>query len=71
MHRHLIAIGTTLAAVAVMMPQAGASRGRDWSEPVNVGSMINTGYEEAGPAISKDGRALYFQSNRPRWYRHQ
>jgi hypothetical protein len=27
--------------------------------------MINTGFEEAGPAISKDGLVLYFQTNRP------
>jgi hypothetical protein len=65
MHGHLIAFGATLATVAVMMPSAGASRGRDWSEPVNVGPMINTGYDETSPAISKDGRALYFQSSRP------
>lgn len=65
MHRHLMAIGTTLAAVAVMMPSAGASRVRHWSEPVNLGPMINTGDAEEGPAISHDGRALYFQSGRP------
>ncbi len=65
MHRHLIAITTTLAAVAVMMAPAGASRGRNWSEPVNLGPMINTNYQEAGPALSKNGRVLFFQSDRP------
>jgi Tol biopolymer transport system component len=47
-----------------MMAPAGASRGREWSEPVNVGPTINTSFDEAGPAISKDGRVLYFQTNR-------
>ena len=65
MHRHLIAFGAALAAVAFVMPPAGASQESDWSDPVNIGAMINTAYEDAGPAISKDGRALYFQSNRP------
>ena len=37
---------------------------REWSEPINMGPIINTGYEESSPAISKDGLALYFQSNR-------
>ena len=65
MHRHLMAIGTTLAAVAGMMPSAGAIRGWDWSEPVNIGGMIDTEFDDSGPAISKDGRVLYFQTNGP------
>ena len=31
----------------------------------HISSMINTGYDESGPAISRDGLTLYFQSNRP------
>ena len=65
MNRHLTALIAAAAAVAALTPSARASRQSGWSEPVNLGSAINSPYEESGPAISNDGRALYFQSNRP------
>lgn len=65
MCRHLIVTVAALMAVAVMVPPLGASRAQEWSEPVNLGSTINTSFDEAGPAVSKDGRVLYFQTNRP------
>jgi len=37
----------------------------NWSKPVNLGDAINTGASEKHPAISADGRVLYFTSNRP------
>ena len=36
-----------------------------WSRPINAGSPINSVYSEKHPAISADGRTLYFTSNRP------
>ena len=36
-----------------------------WSTPVNAGNLINSRYSEKHPAISVDGRRLYFTSNRP------
>jgi WD40 repeat protein len=36
----------------------------DWSEPINLGPEVNTTFNEAAPAVSKDGRSLYFASNR-------
>ena len=36
-----------------------------WSSPKNAGSPINSRYSEKHPAISADGRILYFTSNRP------
>lgn len=36
----------------------------EWSEPVNLGSIINSGARDAGPEISRDGLSLYFNSNR-------
>lgn len=39
--------------------------GKDWGEPYNVGSPVNSEYWESQPAISPDGRTLYFISNRP------
>lgn len=39
--------------------------GEDWGEPYNVGKPVNSDYWESQPAISPDGRTLYFISNRP------
>ncbi|GAB3996398.1 hypothetical protein GCM10028807_38840 [Spirosoma daeguense] len=39
--------------------------GNDWSTPENLGSTINTRYYESQPALSADGRRLYFVSDRP------
>ncbi len=35
-----------------------------WSEPVNIGSPVNSEYWEAQPSISPDGKTLFFVSNR-------
>jgi outer membrane protein OmpA-like peptidoglycan-associated protein/Tol biopolymer transport system component len=40
-------------------------KGKDWSEPFNLGTPINSEYWDAQPAISPDGNILYFVSNRP------
>jgi len=37
----------------------------DWSTPVNLGPLINSAFNDIGPALSKDGLSLYFYSNRP------
>ncbi len=34
-----------------------------WSEPKNLGSVINTQFQELCPSLSDDGRTLYFSSN--------
>ena len=39
--------------------------GAGWSTPYNVGKPVNSDYWESQPAISPDGRTLYFISNRP------
>ncbi|QPH40288.1 OmpA family protein [Pedobacter endophyticus] len=39
--------------------------GKGWGEPYNVGKPVNSEYWESQPAISPDGRTLYFISNRP------
>jgi Tol biopolymer transport system component len=39
-----------------------------WGEPVNLGSPINTEYDDAKPSLSADGLTLYFSSNRPGGY---
>jgi flagellar motor protein MotB len=40
------------------------NRGK-WTEPVNVGSPVNTKSWESQPSISADGKILFFSSNRP------
>jgi outer membrane protein OmpA-like peptidoglycan-associated protein len=34
-----------------------------WTEPKNVGSAINTQFQELSPSLSADGKTLYFSSN--------
>jgi hypothetical protein len=36
-----------------------------WSDPANLGTTINTTFNEQGPTLSKDGLILYFGSDRP------
>src|SRR5882762_3509805 len=36
-----------------------------WSDPVNLGPVINTSFNEQQAMLSKDGLTLYFASNRP------
>src|SRR5262245_44006080 len=40
----------------------------NWSEPVNLGPVINTGFNDQHAALSKNGLSLYFTSNRPGGY---
>ncbi|HEV8515381.1 MAG TPA: OmpA family protein, partial [Cyclobacteriaceae bacterium] len=35
-----------------------------WTEPINLGSSINTSLQEWTPSISTDGKTIYFASNR-------
>jgi len=41
-----------------------ATTSDEWSQPVNLGPVINTAARDAGPEISSDGLSLYFNSNR-------
>lgn len=36
-----------------------------WSDPTNLGPLVNTAFSEAAPALSRDGHALFFLSTRP------
>jgi Tol biopolymer transport system component len=53
-----------LAAAVTLAPTAAAADDADqygpWSAPVNLGTPVNSALAEQGPAISKDGRSLYF-----------
>jgi outer membrane protein OmpA-like peptidoglycan-associated protein/Tol biopolymer transport system component len=39
--------------------------GNNWEEPFNLGAPVNSAYWDSQPAITPDGRTLYFVSNRP------
>jgi len=39
-----------------------------WSEPINLGSQINTEFWESSPSLSSDKSTLYFSSDRPGGY---
>ena len=45
-----------------------ATYNEPWSDPINLGSTINTPFSDWGPSISPDGLTLYFSSNRPGGY---
>jgi OOP family OmpA-OmpF porin len=34
-----------------------------WKEPINLGSTINTSFQELTPSLSADGKTIYFASN--------
>lgn len=43
----------------------GVASAQEWSVPVNLGPVVNSGSNEDLPHISKNGLSLYFISNRP------
>ena len=45
--------------------QANRFASSEWSEPVNLGPVVNSTLIDARPALSFDGTTLYFQSTRP------
>ncbi|CAN5338219.1 hypothetical protein BH10BAC4_BH10BAC4_14190 [soil metagenome] len=51
---------STLGAEDIYVSVLQAGR---WSEPKNLGKMINTKYQEFSPSLSADGKVLYFASN--------
>ena len=43
-----------------------AHRGQDgWQTPINLGPMVNSEFNDYGPALTSDGKTLYYSSNRP------
>lgn len=60
----ILNVGGMLALVMAQASLTQAQKYSDWSPPINLGSFINSGLSDQGPALSKDGRSLYFHSNR-------
>jgi len=59
----LVACESTPDPVALKF-QAMSFANSEWSEPVNLGSTINTAAVEANPTLSQDELSLYFLSDR-------
>jgi hypothetical protein len=56
---------SSLVLVVLATSQPGAApKFSDWTTPINLGPLINSPTQEFGPAISKDGLSLYFNSDR-------
>jgi len=53
-----------LVGLLASYPRA-APKYADWSAPMNLGAVVNSPFNDAGPATSKDGLTLYFGSDRP------
>lgn len=62
--QRMLAPSEDAAARPVALAEEGP-RFSAWSEPVNLGPVVNSEVEELTPAISKDGLSLYFGSPRP------
>src|SRR5882762_7877056 len=60
----LVACESTSDPVAPKL-QAMSFANSEWSAPVNLGSTINTTFNEQGPTLSNDGLSLYFGSDHP------
>jgi hypothetical protein len=55
----LVCFLALLAATMTAQPEFS-----DWSAPRNLGPVVNSNANDGGPALSKDGKSLYFASNR-------
>ena len=68
MDRNIRQAGSALATLAIMVligaQAVGAPKYSDWATPTWLGDVVNSTAEDAGPAISKNGLALYFYSTR-------
>jgi hypothetical protein len=60
----LVACGTESDRVVFAL-QADRFASSEWSEPVNLGPLVNTGFVDANASLSADDHILYFVSNRP------
>jgi hypothetical protein len=60
-------VAYTVLALSVLLTLSAlaAPKFNDWQAPVNLGPIVNSSANDAGPAVSKSGLSLYFNSNRP------
>jgi len=69
MTRHICSVGLILPILLVLGQAAnngaGDSNTSEWSTPINLGSVVNSEFNDFAPAVSKNGLSLYFSSDRP------
>ena len=46
-------------------PRFNGSTGPEWSDPVNLGPVVNSAFRDENATLSADGLTLYFASDRP------
>ena len=61
--RHRVMLAVAVTAGVIVTPSA--QHFTEWSSPVNLGSIVNSAFNDQQPALSPDGLSLYFVSNRP------
>ena len=59
-----LSLGGVLVASVCLNYVSAAPKFSAWAAPTNL-TVLNSAFNEGGPAISKDGLSLYFQSDRP------
>src|SRR6476661_4010255 len=60
-----VALTAVLLLALLTSSPTAAPNFSDWTSPVNLGPVVNSAFNDAGPALSKNGLSLYFDSNRP------
>jgi WD40 repeat protein len=63
--RNVLAIGLAIVGLLAAPRTGRAQQFSAWSQPVNLGPVVNSIYNDQHPAISPDDLSLYFASNRP------
>lgn len=61
---HRMTVVVVLAGSLLSTDSQGARKYSDWSAPANLGCVVNSPFDDAFPAISRNGLSLYFISNR-------
>jgi hypothetical protein len=61
----VVLTGAALLAVLAASPAGQGPPFSEWSEPVNLGPVVNSPFSDQAPAVSTNGLSLYFTSNRP------
>ena len=64
-HRIGFLLPALLVLAEVAYYAAAPQKFSDWLPPVNLGPVVNSAFNDFGPAISRDRLSLYFGSNRP------
>src|SRR6266550_3774260 len=54
-----------IVALSIATTLQAGGKFTDWSTPTNLGPAVNSSFSDGGPAVSKNGLSLYFQSVRP------